>query len=55
MTFEVIILPAAEIQALDLEAWWLDNRPKNPLLFEEEFSEALGFLEREIYTPTTWL
>lgn len=35
----------AELQGLEVSAWWQANRPKAPALFDEEIARALAYLQ----------
>ena len=39
--------PEADEMALSADHWWLQNRPKAPLLFTEEYGRALSLLEEQ--------
>lgn len=40
----VLTTPVAELQILEMDAWWRENRDKAPDLFEEELDLALALL-----------
>jgi len=40
----VLLVPEAREQARVIAAWWRENRPQAPRLFEEELSHALALL-----------
>jgi hypothetical protein len=37
--------PTAALQFERLDAWWKENREKNPFLFADEVARAIDFLE----------
>lgn len=45
MNKPVFTTPQADIQILEIDAWWRANREKAPELFEEELALALRMLE----------
>ncbi len=40
----VLTTPQADLQILEIDAWWRDNRDKAPDLFEEELALAFRML-----------
>ena len=46
MTYRIRVTRHAELQIFDAELWWLENREKAPLLFEEELAAAYNRIAR---------
>ena len=44
MTRGPIIAPRAELQILNEQLWWIENRPKAPDLLQEEFDNAIDLV-----------
>ncbi len=44
MRYRLRVAPRAEEQIRDSEQWWLENRPKAPLAFEEDLGKAFDLL-----------
>jgi hypothetical protein len=40
----VVTTPKADLQILEIDAWWRENRDKAPDLFEEELALALRMI-----------
>lgn len=40
----IITSPRAEVQILEIELWWLENREKNPDFFKDELENALDVI-----------
>ncbi len=51
MVKPVVTTPKADLQILEIDAWWRENRDKAPDLFEEEFALALRMIAA---APITW-
>jgi hypothetical protein len=41
----VIVVPAAEAQIREIDAWWRENRPAAPQLFAQERAATVAILE----------
>ena len=41
MTFEIVFTPEASSQLASERAWWVENRPVAPALFDRELEQAL--------------
>ena len=58
MSAKVIVVPAAEAQARQIDEWWKENRPAAPDLFTDEFDSLLidladmPFIGRPYSNPT---
>ena len=44
MSKPVVTTPAADLQILDIDLWWRENRDKAPSLFEEELALAFQLI-----------
>jgi plasmid stabilization system protein ParE len=44
VTRDVVVAPEAERQVRAVDAWWRDNRPAAPDLFEQELRDAFATL-----------
>jgi plasmid stabilization system protein ParE len=44
MNKPVLTTPSADLQILEIDAWWRENRDKAPDLFEEELALAFRLL-----------
>jgi plasmid stabilization system protein ParE len=42
--YEVVLAPAAQTQARNVAAWWRENRPAAPDLFDDEIAAVLDRL-----------
>lgn len=42
MTLPVLVAPSAAAQIEEVDAWWRENRPASPDLFEQELSQAFA-------------
>jgi plasmid stabilization system protein ParE len=43
--------PEAELHVLEIGLWWLQNRDKNPSLFEDELEAAEAYLKANPEVP----
>ena len=44
MSKPVVTAPAADLQILEIDAWWREHRDKAPDLFELELAQALDLI-----------
>jgi plasmid stabilization system protein ParE len=44
----------ARHQAVEIEAWWAENRPAAPSLFAQEFRDTLEYIARNPGVGTSW-
>lgn len=40
-TYSVIVAPEALVEVVQIAAWWTENRPRAPRLFQNELDDAL--------------